>query len=335
MLLLQNTIACCASSQVITSLPLSLRQRMSFLDTLFKTGRLEHQHLTLTFTQLLTIFGQVTGKMPPICVPASEITEFRTLQRGKPDFTRPFGSSDTNADVHRGTVDGGYCAEPNRRSAKSSIVDGVVLESCSVEYVHMVCIELLRARAFMLVRCQQELDSQSQIARLKFLMYEIKRLLLHQGLFPSPSARARFLALSAGSGSLKFLRTCSDLLADSEWHVYDDMWLKECSRPSYLQHSVGWENFLFNKAPGAALAPVKTVPKSSFQIIPAVTVRVMSDLEKERSEILGHIEKVCGSLWDCGTVTNSQHQAKMTAIIKPARTTLMVDFVRTHRYPSC
>lgn len=84
------------------------------------------------------------------------------------------------------------------------------------------------------------------------------------------------------------------------------------SRRPFQIDAMPWENFLLNMAPGApddALHRAMTEPISSFQMVPAVGLRVVADFEREEQEIIQFIRRARGLL-----------------NIRPAQTTLLIDF---------
>lgn len=190
--------------------------------------------------------------------------------------------------------------------------DDVVIEPCSVQYLSTLCVELFRAVAQPYVSTVKATSADDDENRLEMVTYEIERLCKHPLLFPTESTRVKFLALLALDSQLQFQEACSGLLIEAEIQELDAVRQQDCSRPLYLPGTKGWENFLLNMAPGAPEDPSNrsiTTPKSAFQMIPAVGVKIIADFEREEQDIVRYIE-----------------QSPSTYGVEPARSTLMIDF---------
>lgn len=151
-----------------------------------------------------------------------------------------------------------------------------------------------RARAEPFVKITKNLDQKIQIRRLQFIVHELTRLFRHPGLFPSGNEQVRFLAIVAIDSELDFREACGNLLIEAEIAKIDRISRESFARPLYVAGSKGWENFLLNMAPGAPEEPsqrAKTIPKSAFQIVPAVGMRVIADLEREEAEIVRYVQR--------------------------------------------
>lgn len=193
--------------------------------------------------------------------------------------------------------------------------DGVVMEPCTTQYLQYLCVEAFRATAQPLVRFVKDTNEDEDEDRLELITYELQRLLHHPALFPSESARVKFLALMALDSELQFQEACSGLMIEAEIHELDSVRRHEYSRPLYQPGTRGWENFLLNMAPGAPEDPSNraiTTPKSALQMVPAVGLRILADFEREEQDIVRYIE-----------------QAPANYRVEPAQTTLMIDFDKT------
>lgn len=190
-----------------------------------------------------------------------------------------------------------------------------MLEECTRDYLRHLCIELLRALAqpfLSLVHDVDENDQDEYEDRLAMITYEIQRLLEHPLLFPSESTRVKFLALLALDSKLQFEEALSGLLIEAEIQELDDVRRQDYSRPLYLPGTHGWENFLLNMAPGAPEDPsnrASTTPKSSFQMLPPVGLRILAEYERQEQDVVRFIEKTAGLF-----------------AVTPARSTLMIEF---------
>jgi hypothetical protein len=192
------------------------------------------------------------------------------------------------------------------------VADGVVIRPCTTGYLRYLCLELFRVSAIPLVRIVNDTDHDADENRAEFVVHEIKRLTLHPGLFPSELAQLRFQALIASDAELQFKAACSSLIIEAEISELEDLRRQLYSRPTYQPGMKGWENFLFNMAPGAPEDPSKrstTAPGSSFQMVPVAGLRIAAEFEKEEREIVKYTE-----------------EADPSVGVKPAQTTLMIDF---------
>ncbi|RMD44186.1 hypothetical protein DV735_g1007, partial [Chaetothyriales sp. CBS 134920] len=142
-----------------------------------------------------------------------------------------------------------------------------------------------------------EMSKKDQLHRLELVNGEIRRLLDYPRLFPNSSIRVRFLAILSLDAELQFHQACANRLLKSQEQELEQVSREKVTRPRYMPGSKGWENFLLNKAPGAPdiRHRVITGPKSSFQVIPAIGSRIITDLEREEREIVEYVQKV--GLW--------------------------------------
>lgn len=173
------------------------------------------------------------------------------------------------------------------------LASGEVEAACSEFYLITLALEVLRARAFPLVKLVQYPDVEEQIRRLQFLTTEVSRLFRAPGLFPSSAARIRFTAIIALDANLQFVQAVKEILLRKA--VGDIAWYNHVqTRPSYLEGSKGWENFYLNMAPGfpSEDPPKRTTLKSSYQIVPTAGMRVVGDLHRESRFVAQWIKEV-------------------------------------------
>jgi hypothetical protein len=143
-------------------------------------------------------------------------------------------------------------------------------------------LEILRVRAFPLVKLTRAHDLKAHVQRVQFVVAETHRLLQHPEIFPSSTIRTRFVAIVASDANLQFVQAVKEMLlhdiADNISRHYHSR-----NRPSFLPGSKGWENFLFHQAPGVPIqgGRVTTTPKSSYQMIPTVGLRIVGDACRE------------------------------------------------------
>ena len=163
---------------------------------------------------------------------------------------------------------------------------------CSVRYLLTLLLELQKARAYALLCVMGESSEECQIRRLQFLAREISRLIRHPELFPSPKAKARFLGVLGADAELQFAQACKTLLLQRELRNLDRKSRKEITRTPYIDGSRGWENFLLNGAPGSGHVSHRTIPKSIFQVVPAVGMQIIADYDREEAEIVRFVEEV-------------------------------------------
>ena len=152
----------------------------------------------------------------------------------------------------------------------------------------MLIMEMRRAWAEEILANIDSRDEDETLRRLHHLSAEIPRLLNNPDLFHSNEARVRFLAAIALDSEVQFQNACTSLLIQSELAAIKDDTDQEFTRPSYAEDCNGWENFLLNMAPGAPDDPTdraRTTPQTSFQIIPPVGMRIISDMEREERDI--------------------------------------------------
>jgi hypothetical protein len=151
-------------------------------------------------------------------------------------------------------------------------------------------LEVLRSRAYPLVKLVRSHNVGDQIRRLKFVYREIHRLFQHPELFPSPVVRALFVALLASDATLQFTQAVKGLLLRE---ITEDFALRShmYTRPTYLPGSKGWENYLLNNAPGLPLKHLRvtTIPKTSYQVIPITGLRIIGDATREERHLANWI----------------------------------------------
>ncbi|KAI1612723.1 hypothetical protein EDD37DRAFT_317961 [Exophiala viscosa] len=168
---------------------------------------------------------------------------------------------------HRGVIDG----------------EGKVVAPCSEDYLVSLVLEILRARAYPLVKLVRTHDMPAQVRRLQFISTEVRRLIRSPALFPSLSVRARFSALLASDANLQFAQSVKELLLHDVVGELDQFERDNFTRPTYQKDSKGWENFYLNMAPGAPTKQpiLKTTPLSSYQSVPIVGMRIIGDFCRE------------------------------------------------------
>ena len=137
-----------------------------------------------------------------------------------------------------------------------------------------------------------EVDQEEHIARLKFLIHELQRLICYPRLFRSANVEARFFSLLGADSRMQFGKACSKLLMEAEMRKIMRSSRKNETRKSFIDGSRNWENFLLDGAPGMQYTVVQTVPKSTFQMVPAVGMRIVADFEREEAEIIRFVEQV-------------------------------------------
>src|ERR1700761_7072701 len=93
--------------------------------------------------------------------------------------------------------------------------DGDILSPCTLTYLYMISLEVVRARSFALVSSISAPNPEKQIARLRFLVSELSRLFNHPELFPSLAAQCRFSAMIGADAELQLSQACKDLLLTS------------------------------------------------------------------------------------------------------------------------
>lgn len=173
--------------------------------------------------------------------------------------------------------------------------DGLVILPCTDKFLHMLTMEMRRAWAEEIIADIDFIDEDEALRRLHHLSAEISRLLDNPTLFPSNEARVRFLAAIALDSELQFQSACTSLLVQSQLDAIKDDTDEEYTRTTYAEGCNGWENFLFNMAPGAPNDPTdraRTTPQTSFQIIPPVGMRIISDMEREERDIERYLVEV-------------------------------------------
>lgn len=197
---------------------------------------------------------------------------------------------------HRGAVDGKFMTSlltvPLSELTVLPTVNGRVQCPCSTEFLSTLSVEFIRARAYHMVMIVAKVNEEQQIVRLRFLIHELQRLMRYPRLFGSATVEARFLALLGVDSRMQFGKACTDLLLEAEIRKIVRSSHENETRKSYLDGSRNWENFLLDGAPGTPYGVIKTTPKSSFQIIPAVGMRIVADFEREEAEIIHFVEQV-------------------------------------------
>jgi len=157
----------------------------------------------------------------------------------------------------------------------------------------MLYLELARARSFVLVSIPQTPGMHDQEDRLQHLKYELERLFQNPGLFPSAAVKARFTILCFHLDcEYQFLKSCKGLLVNRELRNVEETSRKHLTRPTYLEESYGWENFLLPGALGARLGHKQTEPPSAFQVLPGVGMRICSDFSREENDIISYVYEV-------------------------------------------
>ncbi|KAK5358159.1 hypothetical protein LTR20_006355 [Exophiala xenobiotica] len=181
---------------------------------------------------------------------------------------------------HRGIMDAG----------------GNVVVRCSKDYLTGLTLEILRARAFPLVKLTRFSDVSAQLQRLQLITVEVRRLFHNPELFPSEALRARFAAIVASDANLQFVQAVKHLLLRDANVSMIRFNRVNFTRRSYETGSKGWENFYFNMAPGAPTDKdtqedrLQTSPQSSWQLIPIAGMRVIGDLVNEERILLQWIK---------------------------------------------
>ena len=192
-------------------------------------------------------------------------------------------------------------------SLPNTVVEGLTLNFSgqstprSLQYLEALLMELHRARAFPLVNIVKDPDEYAHTRRVAFVETKIDQLLQQPELFPSDAVRTRFLALVGLDANLQFFGATKGLLLQSELQAIDEI-SKTRSRGPYPEDTVGWENFLLNMAPGGPEDPThraETTPKSSLQMLSAVGLRIVRDLEREEREIVRYVDQVCANAYNC------------------------------------
>ncbi|KAK5053167.1 hypothetical protein LTR84_002141 [Exophiala bonariae] len=166
---------------------------------------------------------------------------------------------------------------------------GKVVTTCSPEYLLSIGLEVLRAKASPIVKLTKYISFEEQALRVQFISTEVRRLFHHPGLFPSDSARVRFAALLALDSGLQFVEAVKEHLLSSLQRDMKHFNCESDAQPSYKKGTKGWENFLLNKAPGVPKTvnedPRQTAPKSAFQLIPPVGMRIVGDANREEANV--------------------------------------------------
>ncbi|KIW58827.1 hypothetical protein PV05_03323 [Exophiala xenobiotica] len=173
---------------------------------------------------------------------------------------------------------------------------GNVVARCSKDYLISLILEILRARAFPLVKLTRSSDVNAQLQRLRLITAEVRRLFHHPELFPSQALRARFTAIVASDANLQFVQAVKHLLLREAIGDFNRFNRVRFTRRSYETGSKGWENFYLNMAPGAPTDEdmqedrLQTSPESSWQLIPIAGMRVIGDLVNEERVLLQWIK---------------------------------------------
>jgi hypothetical protein len=137
-------------------------------------------------------------------------------------------------------------------------------------------------------------DREKQLTRLNFVNHELRRLIDHPGLFPSQVVHVRFAALMGADSELQLTQACKDLLVAEQIQKLQEISRKQWTRRTFADGTLGWENFLLDGAIGTTFKVQKTMPKSAFQIIPTVGMRIVGDYEREEQEIVRFVQQVSG-----------------------------------------
>jgi hypothetical protein len=169
---------------------------------------------------------------------------------------------------------------------------GQVRFQCSTDFLIALSMEFMKTIAYDMVTVVTEADKEEHIERLKFLNHELRRLIQHPQLFQSANIEARFFTLLGVDSRMQFGTACCKLLVEVEMHKIMRSSRKNETRKSYVDGSRNWENFLLDGAPGTRYKVVQTVPKSTFQIVPAVGMRIVADFEREEAKIVRFVQQV-------------------------------------------
>jgi hypothetical protein len=198
------------------------------------------------------------------------------------------------------------------------------MATCSEDYLLSLALEVLRAKASPMVKLTKYVSTNDQISRLQFVSTETRRLFRNPDLFPSDSARVRFAALLALDSDLHFVEAVKELLLydlQEDLNKYNRV---QCTRPCYKPGSKGWENFLLNLGPGAPKhdEPLETTPKSAYQLIPPVGMRIVGDANREEEVMAQWIQQVrIGHFAYLHQVFNCLKQNPNPPKVDPAATT--------------
>jgi hypothetical protein len=194
---------------------------------------------------------------------------------------------------HRGKSNGMLLTQRLHNLLRERTEKGVE-HKCSIKYLINLLLELKKCRAHAWLRLSGISSDETQTQRLQFLAREISRLLHQPDLFVSPKVRARFLSVLGADAELQFTQACKNLLLGRELRNLDRKSRQEVTRKPYKDKSTGWENFLLNGAPGSGYPSHGTIPKSIFQVVPAVGMRIIADFDREEAEIIRFVEEVSG-----------------------------------------
>jgi hypothetical protein len=208
------------------------------------------------------------------------------------------GSTEAVVDVarsHRGVLNGESHGEPSQLPLADFLTaKEEVITTCSAEYLVILMLEVLRARTFPLAKLIRPHDTEAQIQRVQFVCTEIRRLFNHPDLFPSPSTRARFAAIISSDGNYQFIQGVKKHVLRQITEEISSFSRANYTRPTYQKGSKGWENFYLNMAPGAPLQDqrLRTQPKSFYQLIPVVGMRIVGDCYLEEQLVAEWIKNV-------------------------------------------
>lgn len=198
------------------------------------------------------------------------------------------------------------------------------MATCSTDYLLSLALEVLRAKASPMVKLTKYVSTSDQISRLQFVSTETRRLFRNPDLFPSDPARVRFAALLALDSDLQFIEAVKELLLVDMQDDLNKYNRKMYTRPCYKDGSKGWENFLLNMGPGAPKRdePLETTPKSAYQLIPTVGLRIVGDANREEQGMAQWIQQVSIGDFAClHQVSNCLLQNPNLPKIDPAATT--------------
>lgn len=170
---------------------------------------------------------------------------------------------------------------------------GCVQKICSVQYLHVLYMELCRARSFTLssIPSSQSLLYQSQ--RLDFLRHELNRLLNYPKLFPSPEVQARFMIIAFRLDTEhRFFSCCASLMIGRENSHIPTKSSQQMCEASKLSERYGWDRFLLSSAAENLVLRQEKETDGCFQLLPAIGMRICTDLACEQHLISGHKQEV-------------------------------------------
>lgn len=149
--------------------------------------------------------------------------------------------------------------------------------------------ELCRARSFTLNGTRDARSLYHQAQRLDFLAYELNRLFKYPKLFPTASTQARFMALSFDLDSeYNFLESCKTLVIQQALGSLDTESKGIIGRSLLGEEVYGWERFLLPRLAETGICIKPKDKSTSFQLLPAVGMRICADFVREESFISDH-----------------------------------------------